>query len=341
MRKIEITKNVKSIAEDYSKEIKSKPHYPKVILDPWERLTTLKDTISQPTTNLYHENAVLDKSPYIQYIEKILSLLEQNLLNCLPSDFKAIASDFEAIISKVELGKTIKIDNSKPKKFADILVDKMLYEEMRHNVFPKYVRRLKVKSCVYCNAAYAVTDEKCRGYYDLDHWMPKSLYPYLCISFFNLQPSCPVCNRTKGNDEQVEFFNLYEEDATENLDVMNLDLDELSIAHYLLNHTPENLHIRLAASQKKYLKICNDMNAKLHITDMYAEHKDVAEEVVWKCLAYNRGYLQLTKMSFGNFAPTTADVNRFILGTYANPEEIHKRPMTQLVQGIAKQFGIL
>lgn len=341
MRKIEITKEVKSIAEDYCKEIKSKPHFPNLILDPWKRLNKLKDTISQPTIDICYETTVLNKLPYIQYIEKILSLLEQNLLDCLPSEFKAIASDFEAIISKAELEKPIKIGSNEPKKFADILVDKMLYEKMRHNVFPKYVRRLKVKSCVYCNAAYAVTDKKCRGYYDLDHWMPKSLYPYLCISFFNLQPSCPVCNRTKGNDEQVEFFNLYEEDATENLDVMNLDLDELSIAHYLLNHTPEYLHIRFAASQNKYMKICNDMNAKLHITDMYAEHKDVAEEVVWKYLAYNRGYLQLTKMSFGNFAPTSADVNRFILGTYADPEETHKRPMTRLIQGIAKQFGIL
>lgn len=44
------------------------------------------------------------------------------------------------------------------------------------------------------------------GYYDLDHGKPKAKYPYLCTSFFNLQPACPSCNRKKSDDVKKEFF---------------------------------------------------------------------------------------------------------------------------------------
>jgi len=36
-----------------------------------------------------------------------------------------------------------------------------------------------------------------------------------------------------------------------------------------------------------------------------------------------------------------SDVNRFILGTYDKPEDIHKRPLAKLTQDVAKQLGII
>lgn len=65
-------------------------------------------------------------------------------------------------------------------------------------------RQLGVKVCPYCNRMYTITlfgENKIRP--DFDHFYPKSKYPYLSVSLFNLIPSCSMCNTKKGNTAEV------------------------------------------------------------------------------------------------------------------------------------------
>ena len=80
-------------------------------------------------------------------------------------------------------------------KFWELIVWALNYEGVRENVMPYYVKKMHLSTCSYCNAQYAITtgedeDGKRWAMYQLDHFKPKSKYPYLCVSFFNLQPSC-------------------------------------------------------------------------------------------------------------------------------------------------------
>ncbi|MYM96927.1 HNH endonuclease domain-containing protein [Duganella vulcania] len=75
----------------------------------------------------------------------------------------------------------------------------MFREGMNSNLF----------SCPYCNLnKITITDmskskeEDPTAYLDLDHFFPKSRYPYFAVSFYNLVPSCHDCNsREKGAKE--------------------------------------------------------------------------------------------------------------------------------------------
>lgn len=65
-------------------------------------------------------------------------------------------------------------------------------------------RQLGVKVCPYCNRMYTTTlfgENKIRP--DFDHFYPKSKYPYLAVSLFNLIPSCSMCNKKKGNTAEI------------------------------------------------------------------------------------------------------------------------------------------
>lgn len=51
--------------------------------------------------------------------------------------------------------------------------------------------------CPYCQQSYAFTVRKVKGGAfrpTLDHYFPKSRYPYLALSLYNLVPSCYTCN---------------------------------------------------------------------------------------------------------------------------------------------------
>ena len=61
-----------------------------------------------------------------------------------------------------------------------------------------------INTCCYCETAYINIYKKGNGkksHFDLDHFFPKANCPILSLSFYNLVPSCPICNeRLKKND---------------------------------------------------------------------------------------------------------------------------------------------
>lgn len=75
--------------------------------------------------------------------------------------------------------------------------------------FREHAEELKLYTCHYCDITYINTFEyvekegskwRKTSHFDLDHVLDKSHYPILALSFFNLVPSCPVCNeRLKGS----------------------------------------------------------------------------------------------------------------------------------------------
>ena len=101
------------------------------------------------------------------------------------------------------------------KKFYQLVVDALCYDDVQEKIFPKYVKKLGIKSCVYCNAQYAISAKKgktdegksYRATFTIDHYWPKSKYPHLATSFFNLYPTCATCNQTKSTRDPI--FELY------------------------------------------------------------------------------------------------------------------------------------
>lgn len=75
------------------------------------------------------------------------------------------------------------------------------------------------KICPYCQQSAAVTLSSTKGSRSfrptLDHFYPKSEYPYLALSLYNLVPSCQTCNSSlKGQTNFAEYDHLhpYEDD---------------------------------------------------------------------------------------------------------------------------------
>ena len=74
---------------------------------------------------------------------------------------------------------------------------------------------MEIEVCPYCQRNYISSYEENNSKKttaDLDHFYPKSLYPFLALSLYNFIPSCQICNsRFKGNKDTRDSIYPYEE----------------------------------------------------------------------------------------------------------------------------------
>lgn len=345
MRKILIDDRLKGIADAYKKQIHLHKHYgnKKLLINPEKRLHDLLEAFKTKqvseyiiSANKYKPLSMRDSLRYQDYISGIVSEYRGDLLMATPAKMKTLIRKFDTLLKDNRLlDKRLQVRTNKGARFHNIIVKAMMYEEIRQYIYPQFIRQIGIKSCVYCNAAFCVTDRDGVAYYTADHWMPKSRYPYLATSFFNLVPCCFSCNRNKG-DDGGEYFCLYEDDDKAELDVLHLRVPDKNVVEYIMLHDPKVLDIRLVADAEKNQSMRDTMDEKLHISNLYAEHKDVAEETLWRKIAYTRSSIEALNESLksSGLSLTSEEVWRFLYGIYHDRDDMHKRPLTRLVQDI-------
>ena len=176
-----------------------------------------------------------------------------------------------------------------------------------------------IKTCVYCNAQYAVTTEefvedgekRTVGTYQFDHFMPESKYPFLCTSYYNLQPSCPTCN---GSKEQREAkFYLYTRDKND-MDVFWFELTPDKAVSAYVSEDMEKLEVKLNSPNDELLK---NHQALFHIDYIYEQHIDVAQRILVMLRAFSDSYMQsLTDSIAALFPCGVDDPESFFFGFY-------------------------
>lgn len=139
------------------------------------------------------------------------------------------------------------------------------------------------------------------------------------------------------DEDEVLPFCLYTHDV-DKLNPFQFSVDNKSCAQYLLSHKRDDFRI-VFASNEDGLK--EEMDHLFKISDQYQAHKDVAEEIVWKRKIYSKAILEIYQDSFSELGFRKSDFNCYILSNYDKEEDILKRPLSKMMQDIAKQLGII
>lgn len=327
MRRILITNELINLANEYSNSL---------FVERDDRFIKPLVKLSNLRNDLMLLNPLPTYSIYVQYVDNIIK--QYSLLNSLlPDSFDSFFNDYFNL-TNAELSKNIQIGTIN-NEFYKWVVNAMRYDAVRAQEILPYLRKVGIKTCVYCNAQFAITttrlDGTNEGMYELDHFYPKSKYPFLATSFFNLQPVCSHCNKNKSDNDST--FNLYTTNYRE-LDPFWFSLDTKSKMKYLINLDKEELHIIFDSLDLDLKKEHEDI---FHISELYSEHKDVVEEIIWREKIYNDSFRKSIKNAFKGHFADRLDFHRFILGNYSKPNEIHKRPLAKLQQDIAKQLKLI
>lgn len=362
MKRIAITSEIDKWAQEFLKDMLYKVRHVEVA----RACKNLEELISNINAGWLVPLEVMDNVGNLLYARRnpvdliayIRKMKEEYKMLLIMHPFKFIDKihEFESLIgtdeiSRIEFNQMQDanglINPPKKKLFHELLVQAMRYNHVQSKVFSKYIRLLGIKTCVYCNSQYAITTRSGESLYQLDHCLPKSKYPYLCTSFFNLQPCCGSCNLRKSANDMLYgkcFATIWREENEPDIDYFSFSLKANALSYYLLSHETDDLEIELVVEDdtSEELKLLHrDYQNYFKIDALYAENKDVVEEVVWKKYVYSDAYRESLHSAFKAWIKKDdLDVERLMMGNYMNKNEVYKRPLSKLVQDIAKQLHI-
>lgn len=261
------------------------------------------------------------------------------------SKFKSLINNLEKIIKadiyEIE-EKYLVLLNHCSKKEKEKIKNILDYSTHRQNEnFMEHFKKLNIKSCPFCNNNYVYFYKKDAKKYNtiatLEHYYPKSKYPHLSLSFYNLIPSCNTCNsKFKGSDKthMGNILHPYFEDFNEKAK-FSLSVDSMPINKDI------ELQINLNSNNPKD-KRCNTTIDRFQLDKIYTEHNDIAKEIWNKAQVYNESRIdELYKSFYKDLGYTKEDVKNMAFCNYLHKDDINKRNHSKLTQDILKQFDLI
>ncbi len=199
------------------------------------------------------------------------------------------------------------------------------------------VQKLGLTVCPYCNHDYILTRDPKNGVgrAQLDHYFPKKKYPHLALSFYNLIPSCPTCNRLKG--EEKISLNPYEGGIENSYLFVVTNLVEF----FLLE---DETQVELVKNTSYHDEQSLDPNENIkifQINELYSQHEPLVRDLLTKAQAYQEGYYESLRDNFKELGiGSNKDLDRLIFGNYVAPEDFGKQPLSKFTRDILLQLGI-
>ncbi|WP_428327918.1 hypothetical protein [Mucilaginibacter sp.] len=273
------------------------------------------------------------------YAETLLNYAGE-IIRAEPGDLLIYQELFDGIIAPDLM------ESMQHQQLRDDVLDALRYKHWRKVFYPVYFEKIGIKSCVYCNAQATLAikrrkkklsdKDEIQAKFQVDHYLPKKVYPCFSISLHNLYPVCGNCNNVKGT-HKVDF-NLYEELPTRSS--FNFSLRKGSQAEYLLTRKLEDIHICLDSPASDESKGFVNYSKLFELEGIYNQQKDVAEELILKAEVYTAAYKNTLASKFPGIF-TTEIIDRLLTGNYTNEVDMHKRPLAKFVRDISIDVGLI
>lgn len=191
---------------------------------------------------------------------------------------------------------------------------------------------LDIQTCVYCNRIYTKTvinpHKVTRP--EFDHWYPKSTYPLLALSFYNLIPSCHICNSSVKSATVMNTTDFLHPYMPEEID-FKFSYRLESVNKYLF-------HIKRQFPSKEHNTI---MAFKLE--EIYETHRDEIHDLVRLRKLYSIDYLLKLRGLLRDVDNNVSieELYRLAFGTNYDEKNFLKRPLSKMKRDILEELGMI
>lgn len=277
-----------------------------------------------------------DKSAITDYIDLLIADYPK-VLTLEPIEWKQYIDKYKEVLKREPDMLTTEVAYTKTKK--KVLKGK-LYERIiiclqyakARVILGGIHQQMGLKTCVYCNAIPTMSNNG-EVFYQMDHYLPQSLYPFLGTCFYNLQPSCGVCNdhkKTKNCD-----FGLY---------VNSEQHKELSPFRFvpkiesLDGPYPRCEEIQFRGKEANVTKESKAHEEMFHINNLYAGYKDEVSALYTDAYKMNPSMVEVNAACWG-IPATKKDVLAYMSGHLSLEEkDVHQKTLIKLKQDTIKQL---
>jgi hypothetical protein len=287
-----------------------------------------KKLIDKQITNLL-------KSKLAPTFKDELRVLKNDLYLLLIADIDTIKNYLQNKVSSTSLlihqgDKKLKSNDFKKyqKKFED------LYEKNLSNVkapFKKPFFNLfeGLNVCPYCNRNFinpiykehSLGGDNKNQSPDIEHFFPKSIYPFLSLSISNLLPSCAFCNKIKSD------VDTYKHNCLSPYEIKNSDFR----FDFTLN-TNQVKEVKLISKNKD----CKNSEI-LHLESLYNDvHSEYIKDIFKDILYYPDSY----KKSLEKFNLSESDYKK-VFRNYYKEEDFNKQPLSKMTKDLYNQINSL
>lgn len=298
--------------------------------------------ISKDKRSICRKNEDLKKLKFsIQALHK--KVLDTNLIGCEYAELKNKNSDLTTAFP----------DSKSWAKIRNYLFNYNRYRSILDNYLAK---KLNVIVCPYCNRNYISyvpqngdeTSKEREVGPTYDHFFHKKKYKYLTLSFYNLVPSCYVCNSNLKGEVDFDYsthLSPYEdgfgEDAFFNFEFAS-DLNDSKIRFEPFIDYKAEIDIDKSKQISGILpKEKNDHSGNVHVfklQEIYKYHNDVLEDIHMNFDRNSKYYLGSIKDQIKKMGVSEAEFFRFHFKNYFDESDFNKRPLSKLTKDIYLKF---
>lgn len=277
-----------------------------------------------------------DKSAITDYID-LLIYDYPKVLTLEPIEWKQYIDKYTEVLKREPDMLKVKVAYRKTAKkvfkgkLYERIIECLQYAKARV-ILGEIHQQMGLKTCVYCNTIPTMSN-KGEVFYQMDHYLPQSLYPFLGTCFYNLQPSCDVCNGHKLTQDCD--FGLY---------VNSEQHKELSPFRFvpkvknLDGPYPECEDIQFRGKGANVTKESQAHEEMFHINNLYAGYKDKVSKLYAKGYKLNDSVVKFMSAAFG-LKPSPSDILAYLSDEISLKEnDIHKEPLMKLKQDTIKQM---
>ncbi|MCR8685576.1 HNH endonuclease family protein [Campylobacter ureolyticus] len=266
----------------------------------------------------------IEKAKFYKYLQNNINpnlKFEQDLGNIIFLPIDKLKEKSQEIKKELEacFGKDYQTKNEYAK-----IKDKYdkAYNKLRDEIGTQIVQEKNYMLCPYCRANYIrfFENDKKMVKPDLDHYYPKSKYPYFAVTISNLIPSCSFCNqRLKRDNEPLIDF----DDTQEIFNKLEFEANVIEQIIYINIYSFKNL----SNNEKKWLK-------QMMIEENYSNHTEILENLLSKADKYKSSRIcEIAK----NIGLPKEEIYNIVFAEYDIMKETNE-PLFKLKQDLYKQL---
>lgn len=210
----------------------------------------------------------------------------------------------------------------------------------------QFTEALELSTCPYCNRIYTYTIVRKGGQRiarpQLDHFLPKATHSLLALSFFNLIPSCAICNASiKGAVAATHDSHLspYCDNPGHSLIRFSYIPRTVEATRGLSQDLSITIEYNGDPLNKGLKKRVENFITLFCLREVYANHSDVVMDIIRKRFEAGAKYLETMKRIFPGLALSDADLYRYAYGTQYDEKAFHQRPLSKLTKDLAIELN--